>query len=156
MNEIVKHYVTFGEHGMCVDVDALERNSMYREAAIQSAVKQIKGKPDSCVFLPSYKEGSALGPFINGLVMHPEVKNLKTTNIKDVLKMNVEEVLVVKQSFKTGAGLKRIIGVLKSHGFKVSIFCLVAHSSTELERFAYENGIEAYAAVSLDEIPYVK
>ena len=73
-----------------------------------------------------------------------------------MLGISVEEVLIVKQSFKTGDGLKEQINRLKEKGLKVSVFCLVAHSSTKLERFAYENGVEASAAVCLDEIPYLK
>ena len=142
---------------MSVNLDALEKDKKYREAAINAVVRKIKDKPNACVYFPSYREGSPLGAFINGLATHTEVKNLKTIDIREVLKLStIEEVLVVKQSFKTGNGLKDQIKLLKEKGFKVCVFCLVAHSSTRLERFAYENNVSASAAVCLDEIPYLK
>ena len=148
LKEIVKHHVTVGEHGLSVNIEALEKDLKYKEAAINAVVKQIAKNPKACVYLPSYKVGSPLGAFINGLAAHKEVLKLKTTQ--------VTEVLIIKQSFKTGNGLKEQIKVLKEHGFNVSVFCLVAHSSTKLVQFAYENKVNAKAAVCLDEIPYLK
>ena len=159
LKEIVKHHVTSEEHGLSVNIEALEKDRKYKEAAINAVVKQVEKNPKACVYLPSYKEGSPLGAFINGLAAHKEVKNLKTTDIAEVLKLKttqVTEVLIIKQSFKTGNGLKEQIKVLKEHGFNVSVFCLVAHSSTKLVQFAYENKVNAKAAVCLDEIPYLK
>ena len=159
LKEIVKHHVTSEEHGLSVNIEALENDLKYKEAAINAVVKQVEKNPKACVYLPSYKVGSPLGAFINGLAAHKEVKNLKTTDIAEVLKLKttqVTDVLIIKQSFKTGNGLKEQIKVLKEHGFNVSVFCLVAHSSTKLVQFAYENKVNAKAAVCLDEIPYLK
>ncbi|MBR5598668.1 MAG: hypothetical protein IKW39_01365 [Alphaproteobacteria bacterium] len=158
LKEIVKHHVTNGEHGLSVNLNTLEKDAKYREAAINAVVKQVESKPKACIYLPSYKIGSPLGAFINGLAAHKEVKNLKTTNIAEVLKLDTDtitEVLIIKQSFKTGNGLKEQVEKLKRKGFTVSVFCLVAHSGAKLESFAYENGVEATSAVCLDEIPYL-
>ena len=157
LKEIVRNHVSVGECGMSVNLDTLEKDQKYRKSAVSAVLKQLATKPSACVYFPSYKEGSPLGSFINELATHKEIRNLKTVDIREVLKLSsIEEVLVVKQSFKTGNGLKEQINLLKDKGFKVSVFCLVAHSSTRLERFAFDNGVEASAAVCLDEIPYLK
>ena len=156
LKEIVRQHVSAGECGLSVNLDTLEKDQKYRKAAVNAVVKQLATKPSACVYFPSYKEGSPLGSFINELAAHKEVKNLKTMDLEEVLKLKVAEVIIVKQSFKNGFGLKKQVQKLKAHGFNVSVFCLIAHSSTNLERFAYENGIEVKASVCLDEIPYFK
>ena len=72
-------------------------------------------------------------------------------NLKKLIYGAPHDVLLIKQSFKTGEGLKKDITDIRAQGCNVKVLCFVAHSKAKLEEFAAENNVEATALVYLNE-----
>ena len=123
-------------------------------------VKKVKENPHACVFFPSYKpacDHNPLGKLINEVALSLQVETLVTGNyekLKD-LQNPVKDVIIVKQSFRSGKELRAQIEELKAMGYDVSVLCLIAHSGAKVEAFAHENGVPVSAIVYTDEISYI-
>ena len=98
-----------------------------------------------------------MGKLINEVALSLQVETLVTGNyekLKD-LQNPVKDVIIVKQSFRSGKELRAQIEELKAMGYDVSVLCLIAHSGAKVEAFAHENGVPVSAIVYTDEISYI-
>lgn len=160
LGNLVAHYATKGEKGVEINLEALSQDKHFRSQAVQAVVKKVKENPHACVFFPSYKpacDHNPLGKLINEVALSLQVETLVTGNyekLKD-LQNPVKDVIIVKQSFRSGKELRAQIEELKAMGYDVSVLCLIAHSSAKVEAFAHENGVPVSAIVYTDEISYI-
>ena len=161
IKDIVAAYAAKTENGVEVDIQALARNEEFRKAVIKEVTKRIDrgDKPSPCVVIPAFDSGSThLGTLINELALSLQVKTLVTGDVRNFkrLKTHPKEVLIIKQSFRSGQGLKDQIATLKELGAKeVSVLCLLAHNSGRMQGFGHENGVSIEALVPTDEIRYL-
>ena len=145
LGNLVAHYATKGEKGVEINLEALSQDKHFRSQAVQAVVKKVKENPHACVFFPSYKpacDHNPLGKLINEVALSLQVETLVTGNyekLKD-LQNPVKDVIIVKQSFRSGKELRAQIEELKAMGYDVSVLCLIAHSGAKVEAFAHENG----------------
>ena len=162
MNEIVKNYISKnGDGEIRVDLLRLAKDENFRKEVVKNIVSKVKQTPHACVLFPSYQPHCAnnpLGKLINELALSLVVETLVTGDVEKIrdLRSPVTDVIIIKQSFKSGRGLHDQIMTLASKGCKVHVICLVSHSSAAIERFRQANDVDIEALVSLDEIPYVK
>jgi hypothetical protein len=156
-NIVANNTVESLEGGLVVNVNTLSNDQEFHEHVVNAIVKKAKQNRRLCVWFPAYEFGKYKGNLNNKLAQElalkafvaGEVVNIKTVHHK------IDEVLIVKQVFKTGESLKRQIAQLKEGGYKVSVLTAVAHSGARVEGFAYENQVELKALVCLDEIRHL-
>ena len=159
LKNIVASYSSKDKSGeISVNLQRLEEDKKFRMSVIEAILREVNEA--SCVLFPSFcthQCGTPLGKIINELALTLQVKTLVTGDVKNItsLQSPVKEVLIVKQSFKTGKGLVKQINELKAMGCKVRVVCLIAHSGNQLDHFKYSTCVDAKALVCLDEIPYL-
>ena len=128
LGNLVAHYATKGEKGVEINLEALSQDKHFRSQAVQAVVKKVKENPHACVFFPSYKpacDHNLLGKLINEVALSLQVETLVTGNyekLKD-LQNPVKDVIIVKQSFRSGKELRAQIEELKAMGYDVSVLC---------------------------------
>lgn len=137
LGNLVAHYATKGEKGVEINLEALSQDKHFRSQAVQAVVKKVKENPHACVFFPSYKpacDHNPLGKLINEVALSLQVETLVTGNyekLKD-LQNPVKDVIIVKQSFRSGKELRAQIEELKAMGYDVSVLCLIALPAPKL------------------------
>lgn len=162
IKEIVAAYAAKGENGVEVDLKGLARDEDFRKAVIKEVVNRVDREPTPCVVIPAFDSCSVenhLGKLINELALNLQVKTLVTGKVENFqnLRTHPEEVLIIKQSFRTGEGLKNQIAALKDFGAKkVSVLCFIAHNTARMQGFGHENEAEIEALVKTDDIRYVQ
>lgn len=156
LKEIVAQYATKEDKTVNVDLKKLSMDDDFRSLVLAAIHKQLVKKPNACVIFPSYRKNQKnLGKLINELAMSLEVKALVTGEVemlKQVSKSNKKDVILIKQSFRTGNELAEQIAAIKDMGSVPSVICLISHSRANLEKFAQKNGVEISALVYTDEI----
>ena len=160
MKEIVKGHVSKNENGeVRVNLESLSKDGNFRNAVVNAIVKKVKASSHACVLFPSYKPclNTPLGKIINELAQTLVVETLVTGDINRIrdIRGAINEVIIIKQSFKSGVGLQKQIKDVREMGYKVSVISLIAHSGAALERFKHANGVSLDALVCLDEISYL-
>lgn len=154
LKKIVASYAD--KTGKEIDLKNLSKDESFRGQVLAAVLERIKRKPRACVLIPAYNSSNNhLGKLINELARMPQVKTLVTgdvENIKRLYHSRIKEVILVKQSFRSGNGLAKQIAALKSYGCKVNVLCLISHSRAKLERFAKDNEIEIAALVCTDDL----
>lgn len=159
IKKIVADYATKKGSTVEVDLEALVADGEFRSEMIKKVKAYVKGKPQACVLLPSYKRAveNPLGKFINELAMQLQTETLVTGKTENIQRLIVKptDVIVIKKSFRAGKELKEQIAELKGMGVNIYVLCFVAHSGAKLQGFAVENGVDMEAVVKTDEIPYL-
>ena len=165
IKEIVAAYAAKGDHGVEVNLKALARDEEFRKEVIKAVVSRVEckdGKPSPCVVIPAFDSGATdnhLGQLINELALNLQVKTLVTGKVENFkcLRTHPKEVLIIKQSFRAGEGLKNQIAALKALGAqKVGVLCFIAHNTARMQGFGHENEVEIEALVKTDEIRYLE
>lgn len=156
LKNLVASYATKKDGKTHVNLEALAHDAGFRSEVIQEVLNDIKKKPHLCVYFPSFKptcNRDAMGKLINELALNLQVETLVTGNIEKLGNLHnpVQDIIIVKQSFRTGKELHGQIEKLKEKGYNVSVLCLIAHSRGRLEGFAYENQVEIEALVYTDD-----
>jgi len=156
LKEIVAQYATKEDKTVNVDLKNLSMDGSFRSQALAAILKQLEGKPEACVLLPSYRKNPKnLGKLINELALSLQVKTLVTGGVEDIKRLrktSKRDVILIKQSFRAGGELAEQVAAIKEMGSKPSVICLIAHSRSSLENFARKNGVEISALVYTDEI----
>jgi len=160
LENIVAHYATKENKVVSIDLKALSQDEMFREEVVKKVLNIVKSHPHACVLIPAHKpfaETDYLGQLINDIILSLQVDALVTGSVENLKKLqhSVKEVLVIKQSFRTGEHLAKDIATLKKFGCKVKVLCLIAHSSGKLQAFGYQNQVEIDALVKTDKIAYL-
>ena len=162
MKEIVKNHSFRNERGeISVNLKSLAEDEKFRSEVVKEIVNKVKKSNHACVLFPSYKphcSDNPLGKLINEVALSLVVETLVTGDVRKIRDVHspVNEVIIIKQSFKTGTGLKEQIESLRKMGMSVSVICLIAHSGAALDSFRYANDVSVETLVCLDEIPYLK
>lgn len=141
-----------------IDLKGLATDKAFREEAIKAVVKEVQKTEDVCVLIPAFRrDNTHLSKLINELALTLQVKTLVTGDVENLkrVRSHPHNIILLKQSFRTGTELKKQVDEIKAMGYTVSVFCLLAHSSAKLISFGYQNGVEIKALVSIDEIPYI-
>lgn len=159
IKKIVSAYAGKNDKGQNeIDLKGLASDKAFREQAIKAVIKEVQEKDDVCVLIPAFRrDNTHLSKLINELALTLQVKTLVTgdvTNLKRV-KSHPKNIMLIKQSFRTGKELQAQIDEIKAMGCTVSVFCLLAHSSAKLQSFGYQNEVKIKALVAVDEIPYI-
>lgn len=162
LQNLVADYASKAQHGTEVDLAALARNREFRQEVIAEVLKYIDKHQCACVVLPSYKAYSVRNPHLaaltNDLTTEIAVKTLVTGDVEGVAKLRKmpEDVIIIKQAFRTGEHLAKDVEALQKQGCNVSVLCLVAHSGAHLQNFGHRYGAEISALVNVDEIRYLQ
>ena len=165
MREIVAQYAEKTSKGVEINLKALAKDEDFRKQVIKEVIKRVdRGdtSPSPCVVIPAFDSSAAdnhLGTLINELALNLQVKTLVTGHVENFkrLRTHPEEVLIIKQSFRAGQGLKDQIAALKALGAqKVSVLCFIVHNSGRMQGFGHENDVEIEALVKTDEIRYLE
>lgn len=161
LKEIVSGYATRTANGVEINLKAIARNQEFRTEVIKEVTKSL-GSPAPCVVIPAYESGAAenhLGSLINELALTLQVKTLVTGDVKNFkrLKTHPKQVLIIKQSFRTGSGLQKQIAELKELGAtEVRVLCFIAHNTGRMQGFGHENNVTIDALVKTDEMRYLQ
>jgi len=160
LKEIVSNYVAKTANGIDVNLKGLARDQEFRAEVIKAVTKSL-GSPAPCVVIPAYESGAPenhLGSLINELALTLQVRTLVTGDVKNFkrLKTHPKQVLIIKQSFRSGKGLQKQIADLKALGATdVRVLCFIAHNTGRMQGFGHENNVEIDALVKVDEMRYV-
>ncbi len=160
LKKLVAEYATRENGNVVINMEAVAHNKEFRKEVILEVLKKVKKTPHLCVFFPSFKptcNGSPMGKLVNELVLNLQVETLVTGSIEKLSDLHVptKDIIIIKQSFRSGKELKEQVEQIKNRGYKVSILCLIAHSRARLEAFAAENQVQIETLVSTDEIQYL-
>ena len=162
LQNLVAGYAAKKQHGAEIDMAALAGNGEFRQEVIREVLKFLDKHTGACVLLPSYgvvsNRNSHLCALTNELAMSIAVKTLVTGGVEAIttLRKLPEYVVIIKQAFRTGEHLAKDVEVLKKHGCKVSVLCLVAHSGAHLQNFGHRYDLEISALAKVDEIRYLQ
>ena len=156
LKQIVEKYTTPTLNGKVVDLYKLDKNEEFKAAVKEQVEKLLQEIPHTCVLIPAGKArlSNPLRELIMELAMIVQLKTIVTgapMNLKKLIYGAPHDVLLIKQSFKTGKGLQKDIADIREQGCNVKVLCLVAHSKSKLDEFAAENNVEATALVYLNE-----
>lgn len=154
LKKLVADYAAKTSKGVEVNLEALSKDDKFRSEVLKAILAKVKEKPEACVYFPSYKISGPLGKLINEVALSLQVITLVTGSIDGVYRLHdsVKDIIVIKQSFRTGAKLKEQILELKAKGYNVSVICLIAHSKKKTEVFQGETGADVSALVYTEEI----
>ena len=158
LKNLVADYASKKLHGAEIDLVALSKNAEFRQEAINEVLKYIDKHQGACVVLPSYKAYSKRNPHLaaltSDLTAEIAVKTLVTGGVNGVtnLRKKPDDVIIIKQAFRTGEHLAKDVEALQQMGCNVSVLCLVAHSTAHLQNFSHLYGVEISALVNVDEI----
>jgi orotate phosphoribosyltransferase len=162
LQNLVADYASKVSHGTEINLAALARNEEFRQEVIAAVLKYIDKHPGACVVLPSFKAYSTRNPHLAALTIdltaEIAVKTLVTGGVDGVtnLRKKPEDVIIIKQAFRTGERLAKDVEALQRQGCHVSVLCLVAHSGAHLQNFGHRYGINISALVKVDEIRYLQ
>ena len=156
LTRIVERFTTPTLSGKVVDLYKLDKSQEFKEAVKAQVEKLLQEIPHTCVLIPAGKArlSNPLRELIMELAMMAQLRTIVTgspENLRKLLYGAPHDILLIKQSFKTGKGLQKDIADIREQGCNVKVLCLVAHSQAKLEKFAAENNIEATALVYLGE-----
>ena len=156
LKQIVEKYTTPTLNGKVVDLYKLDKNAEFKSAVKKEVEILLQEIPHTCVLIPAGKArlSNPLRELVMELAMMVQLKTIVTgapENLKKLIYGAPHDVLLIKQSFKTGEGLKKDITDIRAQGCNVKVLCFVAHSKAKLEAFAAENNVEATALVYLNE-----
>lgn len=160
LKKLVADYATRNDGSVVINLEGLAHNKEFRNEVIREVLKKVKKTPHLCVFIPSFKatcNGSPMGKLVNELVLTLQLETLVTGNIEKLSNLHIPttDIIIIKQSFRSGKELSKQVERIKNMGCNVSILCLVAHSRARLEAFAAENKVQIEALVCTDEIQYL-
>lgn len=155
LKNIVESYAHKGKQGLEIDLDALALNKEFNEEVVKKVSNIVP--PQACVFIPGYNDKNAhFTKLINDLVLSLQTKALVTGNIESLKNVETSDVIIIKQSFRTGQTLRTQIAELRTMGFeKIKVLCIITNSTGRLKGFAIEEGVEVDALVKTDEIEYI-
>ena len=162
LQSLVADYASKAEHGAEINMVALAGNEEFREEVIQAVLKYLEKHQGACVLLPSYGTVANRNPHLcaltNALAANIAIKTLVTGDAEAItgLRKIPEDVIIIKQAFRTGEHLAKDVEILKHHGCNVGVLCLVAHSGARLQNFGHQYGVEISALVKVDEIRYLQ
>lgn len=162
LQNLVADYASKAEHGAVINMAALAGNEEFREEVIEGVLKYLEKHQGACVLLPSYgiadNRNSHLCALTNALAAKIAIKALVTGHAEAITELRKipENVIIIKQAFRTGEQLSKDVEILKSHGCNVAVLCLIAHSGSRLQNFGHQYGVEISALVKVDEIRYLQ
>jgi len=162
LQNLVADYAAKKQHGAEIDLVALAGNQEFRQEAIAEVLKFLAKHEGTCVLIPSYGVVSNRNPHLcaltNELAMSIAVKTLVTGGVDAIttLRKLPEDVIIIKQAFRTGEHLAKDVEALKKHGCRVSVLCLVAHSGANLQNFGHQYEVDITALAKVDEIRYLQ
>ena len=156
LKKIVSKHTTSTPCGKVVNLYALDGNAEFRKAVEQEVLALIEKIPHACVLIPSGKArlDNPLRDLVMELAMTLQVQTLVTgapENLRRLEYSTAKDVILIKQSFKTGAGLKKEIEEVRAQGCTVRVICMIAHKRASIDAFAKENNVEISTLVCLDE-----
>lgn len=155
INSVVAKYATKTVNGVEFDVEALAGDADFKQLSVNEVTDRIK-EEGICVLIPSFgsERNKHLREIVNGLAMKAQMRTLVTGSVKNLYRLRIkpESVMILKQSFRDGTELKSQIQKIKSMGCRVTVLCLLAHSSASLEAFGRENDVNISAIVRADEV----
>ena len=156
-NIVANNTVELPEKGLWVNVNTLSEEVEFHKQVVNEIVKKAKTNPRLCVWFPGYEFGKYKGYLNNQLAKELDIRAFLAGEVVNINSIHhkINEVLIVKQVFKTGESLKHQIAQLKESGYKVSVLAAVAHSGARVDGFAYENQVELKSLVVLDEIRHL-
>lgn len=157
-NVVANNTVESLEKELVVNINTLSNDKEFHEHVVKAIVKKAKqNRNHLCVWFPAYEFGKYKGDLNNQLAKELDIRAFVAGEVINIntIHHKINEVLIVKQVFKTGETLKQQIAQLKESGYKVSVLAAVAHSGARVEGFAYENDVELKALVCLDEIRHL-
>lgn len=157
LKEIVAKYQKPTEKGTEVDIKALAADDIFRASVIEKVLTIVQKNPMACVLIPAFNSGRErhhLGQLINELALTLQVRTLVTGKVENFLQLKTrpKEVIILKQSFREGNGLKDQITSLKNMGCHVTVVCFLSHSMSKAHEFAEANNVPIEVFVALDEI----
>ena len=162
LQNLVADYATKNAHGTEIDLASLARNEEFRQEVIEEVLKYIAKHSGACVLLPSYgivaNRNTHLCALTNELAAKIAIKTLVTGEAEGItnLRKLPEDVIIIKQAFRTGEHLAKDVEILQQHGCNVCVLCLVAHSSAHLQNFGHRYNVDISALVKVDEIRYLQ
>lgn len=162
LQNLVANYAVKAQHGAEVNMTALADNEEFRQEAISKVLKYLDKHQGACVLLPSYGIVANRNPHLcaltNELAAKIAIKTLVTGEVEGItgLRKLPEDVIIIKQAFRTGEHLAKDVEILKKHGCNVGVLCLIAHSGAHLQNFGHQYDVEISALVQVDEIRYLQ
>jgi len=164
INEIVAGYATRNAKGEVeVNLKALARDKDFRDEVIKDIRKILESEEhkNALVVIPAFQSGAQdnhLGKLINEIAEQVRPKGLETGDVKNVGQRRrlPQEVIIIKQSFRTGTGLQKQIATLRELGVqKITVRCIITHATNRMQGFGYENNVDINALVKTDEVRLV-
>jgi orotate phosphoribosyltransferase len=162
LQNLVADYASKAEHGAVINMAALAGNEEFRQEVIEGVLKYLEKHQGACVLLPSYGIVDNRNPHLcaltNELAAKIAIKTLVTGDAEAItgLRKLPEDVIIIKQAFRTGEHLAKDVEILKKHGCNVGVLCLIAHSGAHLQNFGHQYDVEISALVQVDEIRYLQ
>ena len=160
INGIVANYATRKNGEIEVNLKALARDKEFRDEVIKDIRKIIESEEhkDAYVVIPAFQSGAHdnhLGALINEIAEQVLLKGLVTGDVENVRHTHYlpKEVIIIKQSFRTGAGLQKQIATLREIGVpKIMVRCIITHATNRMQGFGFENDVDINALVKIDEV----
>lgn len=161
LKNIVENYAHKGKQGLEIDLEALALNKEFNAEAVKKVMEFVP--VGTCVFIPGYDEKAKNAHFSELIEklsqeLRKEAKAYVTSNIENVKQIcgAAKEIIIIKQSFRTGNTLGSQIAEIKAAGCdKISVLCIITNSTSRLQGFAVEMGVKVKALVKTDEIEYI-
>lgn len=156
-NIVANHTIESLKDGLVVNLNTLSEDPEFHSHVVKAIVKKAQKNHRLCVWFPSYEFGKYKGSLNNQLAQELDIRAFVAGEVVNINTVHhkIDEVLIVKQIFKTGEKLKEQIAQLKESGYKVSVLTAIAHSGARVDGFGYENGVEMNTLVYLDEIRHL-
>ena len=156
LKQIVTKHTVSTLRGKVVDLCTLDKNEEFKEAVKKEVERLLLEIPHTCVLIPAAKasQRNPLRELVMELAMMVQLKTIVTgapENLKRLIYGAPRDVLLIKQGFKDGDGLKKDIAATQAQGCNVKVLCFIAHSKAKLDALAAEYNVEATALVYLNE-----
>ena len=107
LKSIVADYAHKGKQGLEINLKALSLNKEFNAEVVNRVESLVPEQ--ACVFIPGYDEKSESAHFnmlIKELILKLQQKALVTSDIKNLKNVQASELVIIKQSFRTGQLLR--------------------------------------------------